>query len=330
MKKFILLLISAAIPFLSDAQATFFVSPGTNLFIKPATILYAGGLTLVPTINYAISNVTLWRNAAVNYTSANPSINRAYYFDNIMPAFTGLVQVEYRTAELNGLNELLLRPNVHNGTTWQAYSSTINNVIDKYVTSAVFSTTALSEITLASVSAPLPIDWGNVTAVRNNQVNVITWTTNQEQNVDYFNIECSTDMKTWTVVISGIAANNKATRQQYHQTDLVYKPQYLLYRIAEKDIDGRLSYSASVPLQAVDQSSLINIYPNPAIDRFYISSPHASAVASVNLYSSTGVLVKHWSEDQAFYTVAALPPGVYIVSIKTKSGLLQNSRLVLR
>ncbi len=189
MKKCILLLLIAAVPFLLPAQVALFVSPSTSFTIKPATIFHAAGLTLVPGSAYTLSNVSLRNNTSLTHASANPSINRSYYFNNTTPAFSGIIQVNYRTADLNGLTEILLQPNIHDGTGWQAYPASLVDVVNNYVVSATFSSTSLSEITLASASTPLPLAWGNISASRKSEVNEIRWSAGREDGADHFDVE---------------------------------------------------------------------------------------------------------------------------------------------
>ena len=140
------------------------VQNGTSLTIQSGASFYANGLTLTPSADFTITNVTLTRNNTITNPSYNTSINRAYKFSATTPAFSGTVRIDYQDAELNGLSEPPLQVNIHNGVSWAAYASATNDVTNNYVVSTAISSVALNELTLASSLGTLPLVWLSFTA----------------------------------------------------------------------------------------------------------------------------------------------------------------------
>src|SRR6187397_457092 len=120
------------------------VDPGASLTIQNGTQVHMDGLTLIPSADFILSNVILSRSATIIHTQVNPYISRVYQFSNTSNAFSGSIQINYTDGELNGLAEIDLTLNIHNGTNWSAYpASSTRDAINNYVL-----TNGLSGITL--------------------------------------------------------------------------------------------------------------------------------------------------------------------------------------
>lgn len=96
----------------------------------------------------------------------------------------------------------------------------------------------------------------------------LEWKTAEELNTRSFDIERSTDGINYTTV-GNLPAYNTAGEHQYHFTDenitslgvpVVY------YRLKQKDIDDRYTYSRIIVLSMDDNRSIIMLYPNPVND----------------------------------------------------------------
>src|SRR6187401_3600510 len=90
--------------FLCNAHAQLTIGPGSSLTIQNGTQLHGDGLTLIPSADFILSNVTLSRSATIVHTQVNPYISRVYQFSNSSNAFSGSIKINYNDgAELNGI-----------------------------------------------------------------------------------------------------------------------------------------------------------------------------------------------------------------------------------
>jgi hypothetical protein len=114
MKK--LCMLCLAVLFLYHAHAQLCnVGPIGSVTIKNGTLFYVDGLTLIPSADYNLGDVTLNKSATIIHSSANPYISRVYQF-NTNP-YSGSVQINYTdVTQLNGIPENILTLHIHNGT----------------------------------------------------------------------------------------------------------------------------------------------------------------------------------------------------------------------
>lgn len=94
---------------------------------------------------------------------------------------------------------------------------------------------------------------------------LITWTTAQESNSSYFEVQRSVDGNTWKTIGSTPAAGNSALDRRYSQVDL--EAGNAVYRIRQVDRDGQFVYTQQYQranCQVKNISTLI--YPVPAND----------------------------------------------------------------
>jgi hypothetical protein len=303
------------------------VAPGTDLYISPATEFSSDGLSITPSSGFTINGLSLQRNTTVSHFTLNTYISRVYQFSGTTAAFSGSIQFNYLDAELNGLNESNLRLNVHDGSSWQAFNSTTNDAVNNFVLTNGISNVALNELTLADVLMALPLKWGLVAVYRQDQTIRITWNTYEENNVSHFDVERSVDGRNWITVISEIAASNGNGDHTYLQTDPDYQAQRLYYRIKEMDRDGRSNYSAIVMVNEEKYAGRLQVYPNPVISSFNISNLDPLSIRTVQLFNSSGILIKTWTGPQTRYNTGMLPTGIYPVKITLTDGRNQHTVL---
>jgi hypothetical protein len=136
------------------------IKSGSNLFISSGTTVSLDSLVLRPTSNFNITGVNSEiRGTTVVHALSKPYIKRVYRFGATTPLFNGAISIYYRDAELNAISESVLTLNMHNGSSWNAYTSGITrNSASNFVTTTGLSSVALNELTLASNTAPLTMN----------------------------------------------------------------------------------------------------------------------------------------------------------------------------
>ena len=295
------------------AQNGLTITSGTDLYIPTSDILHVDGLSLTPSAPFILNGTTVTRTNTVTNSGLSNAISRTYLFSTATPAFAGTIRLEYLDAELAGANESQLQVQTYNGTTWQLGSATTRDAVNNYVEVAGLSNRMLSEITL-SATTTLALGWKGVSALRSGNEIVLEWSTAQESGVLHFSIERNTG-EDWQVISSGIPAHNNGSVQHYRFVDNSYTDKKAYYRIVETDRDGRKNYSPLMVVAALPNQYNVRLYPNPVQEEFYLQLETPGLVKIIQLYHTSGALVKTWRTTQNSYNVAGLPSGMYQLCI---------------
>ncbi|HTI91779.1 MAG TPA: T9SS type A sorting domain-containing protein [Puia sp.] len=100
---------------------------------------------------------------------------------------------------------------------------------------------------------------------------LLNWSTAQEQNSDYFQIERSADNQNFTAIGKVTAAHNSSLQTNYSFTDASPLTGNNYYRLKMVDIDGSSVYSRIVVVSFGNTSQqVIATYPNPAHGSFQL------------------------------------------------------------
>lgn len=319
MKKFYLLLSGILLFSFVKAQNVITVAPGTLVSVSSGTSFSMGGLSLTPSSGFTFDGINLSRSSGVTHYTVNPYASRVYQFSGNTNAFSGTIRFYYQDAELNGLSESSLRVNIHNGTSWTAVNSAVNDAVNNYVETIGISGQVLNELALADLGSPLPLKWGAVNAYRESHNIQVSWTTLQEENISYFTVDRSTDGTNWSSISVQIPAHNSSATQLYNWTDNDYNPLRLFYRIRQTSNDGKFSYSRIVAVEPDGDSRMV-VYPNPVTNMFYITNINPALVNQVRLYNSAGRLLRNWTIVQPYYDIHALPRGIYQLQVLFRYG----------
>lgn len=87
------------------------------------------------------------------------------------------------------------------------------------------------------------------------------------------------------------------------------------------------------PTRQASESRSATLYPNPAVDRFYVNLPAGQELGRVEIYNTLGRRVRNFphTQDGLSYDVSGLPEGVYLVSLIDRSGkVIKTMRLLHR
>ena len=116
----------------------------------------------------------------------------------------------------------------------------------------------------------LPVTLATFSAQRSNKINLLSWSTQVENNSSRFVVERSKDGRTYTSIGEVTAAGNSNTVRRYSLTDnKPYKGNnYYRLRIIDKDNQFKLS---DIQRLKNDGATGITIFPNPVRDKLTIS-----------------------------------------------------------
>jgi hypothetical protein len=164
-------------------------------------------------------------------------------------------------------------------------------------------------------SFPLPVQPGNFFATSIGGKNHLYWTTINERNNSFFEIERSNDASNFTKIGLQSGSMNSNTITHYTFTDNYPQHGMNYYRLKQTDIDGEYSYSKIVSLANHIEGNII-FYPNPTKGLISISGLSLSQY-SVKIISSTGMTLKLIRNNPVLLDLSDLPNAVYIISIET-------------
>ncbi len=164
------------------------------------------------------------------------------------------------------------------------------------------------------------------------------WVTSSERLFSGFEVERKSAAADWHFIGSrpAIGANGGAT---YRLADADAPDGRVYYRLKMLDQDGTFRYSAIQTL-LFDQAAAVAVYPNPASNNIFIELqgdfPEAEA-AEITLWDAKGALLlsqKATALPGQIITLAVgdniVPPGSYLLRIKTENGLTHATHVVVQ
>lgn len=120
----------------------------------------------------------------------------------------------------------------------------------------------------AASNTPLALDGVTLTGQYYQGQSKLTCRSEQNTKYEFYALEFSADSRNFAEVkrISNTSSNDKETYLFTHQVAV----SKMFYRIAARDLRGKLDYSNTVMLRANDKQQLIRVYPNP-VENFHIN-----------------------------------------------------------
>lgn len=177
------------------------------------------------------------------------------------------------------------------------------------------------------ITGPLPITGLEFSALKQNSMAILNWSTVSENNNAGFEIQKSTNGTSFDS-IGFVSASNLPSGANYSFTDNNSASTRVYYRLKQVDIDGtRFSYSQIKYVDfSVDGKTML--YPNPAKSIINISSPHEFSSATVaTIYSYSGRMIKKVLYRNIIngIDISNIAKGNYIIKIEDGSAKFQLS-----
>ena len=128
----------------------------------------------------------------------------------------------------------------------------------------------------------------------NNGVKLI-WSVASEINVERFDIEASTDGRTFSTIGDVPAKGPAATKNDYTFNDVKINTETAkFYKLVTVDRDGKKSYSEVIKIYFAGLTNSFSLYPVPANNFITLSSKSAiNKTCTVDVYNSLGIKVMH-------------------------------------
>ena len=184
-----------------------------------------------------------------------------------------------------GTNPIVLTPSTvnWNGTYWEVT-----------VTAPGFSQFRLH--TVNPNNTALPVRYTNFTVRKESTVDVVEWTTANEQNNKHFNVQRSAngnDFITLGTVETKAPNGNSAGELNYSFVDQKPMTGHNYYRLEQVDIDNKTNMSEVIDIVWGTNGSVVSIYPNPASTNLNIDLTTSQiAQTEIKLLDMSGRVVK--------------------------------------
>jgi hypothetical protein len=155
------------------------------------------------------------------------------------------------------------------------------------VTGLTMATTA--DLAVNTTQTALPVTWQSFTVEKSGAASLLKWSTGSEQNTKDYEVQHSTNTINWSPLGTMAAAGNSTTTRNYsffHNTPFKGNI-YNYYRILQRDLDGKFSFSKIASLVYDEPGSDVIVYPNPASGTITIYLAESSEVKLVNVAGAT-------------------------------------------
>ena len=168
---------------------------------------------------------------------------------------------------------------------------------------------------------------------------MISWTTTNEVNTNYFEVERSEDAVNFTTIGQVSASRSEEITHNYSLPDYLSSvhSSILYYRLKMVDIDGKYSYGKVVAINLDQSDTKISIYPNPASDYAVLKLySEKQTTAMMRLMDDAGkqivvktINVSRGNNNIVLDQMVSLPKGVYFVQVIMNNNLY-NEKLMKR
>ena len=224
-------------------------------------------------------------------------------------------------------------------TTYPSTPSTMNcggpgqNACGMWSAPTVFGPATFGSNGVTGISSTLAVLLTGFTINASNTNSIsLEWSTQQEVNSSYFDIQRSANGSTWDKIGSVAAKGYASNLTHYIYTDNAPLTGVAYYRLKMVAADGKQAYSE---IKTVHTSLLksISCFPNPSVDNVNVSVSGVTGGWSVKLISQSGILLQE-NKAAANSTMVSVntqqyPRGVYILMVVAADGTEQNTKLMI-
>lgn len=193
--------------------------------------------------------------------------------------------------------------------------------------------------TLGALSdGALPVVLVSFTAVAQERTSYLEWLTSEEVNASRFEIERSSDAKSWrqigSVAARGESIASGLTAQRYRFTDKSPLGGGNFYRLkmVDRAVNGNdeaFAYSRIVKVDMDGQPDWA-VYPNPVAEKLFFSQHIQQTLASARLTDASGRTVYASRENPgAGIDVSRMPTGLYLLKFSFTDGLSKSYKVLV-
>jgi len=206
-----------------------------------------------------------------------------------------------------------------------AYSRSNTNTANRTITFYVANNTASFSRLLTSGLFTLGLNWVSFTATANGSNVNLQWATADEKNTAGFDVEHSTDGRSFTKI--GEVKAGGSGSNTYDYTDMNAAEGINYYRLKQTDNDGTFQYSKVITANIrTAAAATVSLFPNPATDAIRISGVGSNATVELYAVNGARVLAQQINNNDAV-SVTTLPAGCYAYRITDAGGAMTTGKL---
>jgi hypothetical protein len=202
----------------------------------------------------------------------------------------------------------------------------IGSIIVSGISSSVIPVNSTMYITIGSVSnqTPLPLKLQSFTGIFKNCTAALTWSATEEQSIDHFEVEQSSDGIAFTTI--GTTATKRCDAYEFTSQAGDASKQY--YRLKVVDRDSKYFYSNIILLAGTCDKRIISVSPNPVRSQLLINGLKAGE--QVSIYSTSGQLMEIIKElsSRLYVNMGRFMPGLYQIVLRDAKGNLLRTEKV--
>lgn len=185
-------------------------------------------------------------------------------------------------------------------------------------------------VSVSKASGTLPAVWGAFTVTTaSGSAAELNWSTLQQENTDYFQIEYSLDGKNFKTIGSLDAAGNSASENKYqfiHKTPAAGTSNY--YRIKLIDLDGKTSYSLIKVIKLKNGDAIVRMQSNTVSDQLYLTSTQGNLQLMIADMSGRVFYNKPVASGVQIINTAVYAKGMYKLVVTNGERVIQINSFV--
>ncbi|MCF2488243.1 FG-GAP-like repeat-containing protein [Dyadobacter sp. CY347] len=190
------------------------------------------------------------------------------------------------------------------------------------ITGQVYGPWHYSSTSMLNGGAVLPVELVDFQAVRSEHVVELEWVTSSEINSRHFEIQRSSNAKTWQTIGLVNASTSSNAEISYQFTDGSPQGGDNHYRLKMVDHDGTFAISRIrvVKFEAGSMQAEVKVFPNPVFEKLFIQANNGDNVANVQLLTMEGKTIYKTSSLTTEIDVRGLATGMYLLRIIYSNG----------
>lgn len=179
-----------------------------------------------------------------------------------------------------------------------------------------------------TVTEPLPVTWADFRGEwRKDEGSVLSWSTFDEKDNAYFEIQRSDDAKGFEAIGRVAGRGTISTQQFYRFVDTESPAEINYYRLRQVDRDGKFAFSKVISVRRGIESLSMKLFPNPSAQKLSLEVRGAGDVEAVRVLDQQGRTVQTYGPVTDL-DVSQLSVGVYIIEVRTSTHKALRQRFV--
>jgi hypothetical protein len=195
-----------------------------------------------------------------------------------------------------------------------------------------FSTNNVDGAFCPTANLPQPVKFLSFETHKNGSVADLAWITASELGNKGFEVEQSTDAKTWKTIgyVDSRAENGDSDSDlTYTFTDHNPVHGYNYYRLKQIDLDGTFDYSLMrVVIFGEENAGKVIVFPNPT--SLYVTITELKGNENINIYDVSGRKIKSAISTSSTTDISleGLKEGIYHIQINGQNGEVSSHKIV--